>query len=139
MMSMIYSQSARYAIAALAALASLGEAESDGPVLVKELAAKINAPYHYLSKISLSLAKQGFINSIRGRGGGLTLARKASEITLEEIVIAIDGADSMNACAFDSGTCDERVDCAMHEYWAPARSNLLSFLRETKITDLANR
>lgn len=132
----IYSQSARYAIATLAAL---GESESDRPLLVRDLATKINAPYHYLSKIALTLVKRGFINSIRGRGGGLLLAKSPSEITLEEIVAAIDGAGSINSCAFDTGTCNEHSTCAMHEHWAPARTNLIKFLRETTVTDLANR
>ena len=133
---MIYSQSARYAIAALTAL---GESESPEPQLVKDLAAKIDAPYHYLSKISLTLVKRGFIKSIRGRGGGLLLAKSASEITLGEIVAAIDGTDSIDACAFDARRCDEHSPCALHDHWAPARANLNKFLHETTINDLVKQ
>ncbi len=73
------------------ALLSLALHESDRPTSVKEIAERTHLPQPYLEQILLSVKGAGLVRSKRGVGGGYVLARPASEITLADIVAAVEG------------------------------------------------
>ena len=73
------------------ALLSLALHESDRPTSVKEIAERTNLPQPYLEQILLAVKGAGLVRSKRGVGGGYVLARPPSEITLAEILAAVDG------------------------------------------------
>src|SRR5262249_31162279 len=77
-----------YAARALLSLALHG---SDRPTSVKEIAERTHLPQPYLEQILLSVKGAGLVRSKRGVGGGYVLARSAAEITLAEIVAAVEG------------------------------------------------
>jgi Rrf2 family protein len=77
----------RYAVVALAELAKSG----DHPVPVKELADRRGVPDQFLEQLFSTLRRAGFLTSHRGSKGGYTLARSPEEITVREVVQALDG------------------------------------------------
>src|SRR3954447_6002822 len=77
-----------YAARALLSLALHG---SDRPTSVKEIAERTNLPQPYLEQILLSVKGAGLVRSKRGVGGGYVLARPPVEITLADIVAAVEG------------------------------------------------
>lgn len=77
----------RYAVVALAELAKSG----DHPVPVKELAERRGVPEQFLEQLFSTLRRAGFLTSHRGSKGGYTLARSPEEITVLEVVQALDG------------------------------------------------
>jgi Rrf2 family protein len=77
----------RYAVVALAELAKSG----DHPVPVKELADRRGVPDQFLEQLFSTLRRAGFLTSHRGSKGGYTLARSPEEITVLEVVQALDG------------------------------------------------
>jgi Rrf2 family transcriptional regulator, iron-sulfur cluster assembly transcription factor len=97
---------------------------------------KLKVPKKYLQRLLTLLAKKGLITSTRGKFGGYALARKAEEITLAEIVDAVQGFSDEPTCFFGFGNCALTQPCVMHDVWADSQKNLLQILSSTKLSDL---
>jgi Rrf2 family protein len=125
------SQSVTYAIHAVLRLA---ESREGTPVSCGRLAEKGRMPERFLLQILRDLAKQGILQSTRGGGGGFTLGRQASEISLLEIIEAVDGPVGANLplkTGFPPGVGD-RLQEALSQIVAMTRSQLNS----VKLTSL---
>jgi Rrf2 family iron-sulfur cluster assembly transcriptional regulator len=132
---MIYSRSAEYAIRAFVHMAAL---PADDFAMVKNIAAECGAPAHFLAKILQDLARDGFLKSSKGPRGGFRLRPAAAEISLLQIVEAVDGVGRYDRCPAGSPECNERVACGMHDSWMVLRSRIIGYLEGTSIADLAN-
>jgi Rrf2 family iron-sulfur cluster assembly transcriptional regulator len=131
---MIYSRSAEYAIRAFVEMAEL----SDGDfALVKQIAADADIPAHFLAKILQDLARHGFLKSSKGPGGGFRLARAAAEVSMMQIVEAVDGAGRYDRCLNGSAECNDRVACGFHDSWMTLRSRIIDYLEGTSVADLS--
>ena len=94
-MGIIFSRQCEYALQAILHLASQPR---DSMTSIRELAAKLDIPYHFLAKILQSLATKGILNSQRGPAGGFALSKPPEEINLISVVEAIDGLAISNQC-----------------------------------------
>lgn len=112
----------RYAVVALAELAKSG----DHPVPVKELAERRGVPEQFLEQLFSTLRRAGFLNSHRGSKGGYTLGRSPEEITVLEVVQALDGVIGQEA--------DEAGGI-----WAEGVEALRSVFGETTISEIVER
>ena len=97
---------ADYAVVIMTAAARRGDAVR---VSAAELAQDTGVPLPTAQKIMGQLAGAGLLNSVRGAGGGFMLARPVTEISLADIVAAVEGPIAMTMC---SGS-DEASDCAL--------------------------
>src|SRR5690606_31557044 len=97
------SQAVGYASTALGSVAAAG----GKPVLVKEMAAACEIPAPYLSKIINQLARSGLVNTQRGVGGGVTLARSARDITIYDLCIALDDPIVQRRCMLGIAECSD--------------------------------
>ncbi len=97
---------------------SLAENWGKGPVLLKEIARDEEISEKYLSLIVIPLRTKGLVNSIRGARGGYTLARPPEEITVEQIMEAIEGRLSLVDCISDSARCSRAEECVTRDVWA---------------------
>jgi len=127
------SQAAGYAATALGFVASAG----GRPVLVKEIAEASGIPGSYLAKIIHSLARKGVVMTQRGIGGGVTLAKPATGITLMDICIALDDPVVEKRCMLGTSECSDERACPAHKYWTLQREKHLEFLRGTSVADIA--
>jgi len=127
------SQSAAYAIRALAYLADMGE----HPVLVKEISDAMNIPRAFLAKIIHTLGRKHLVMTQRGIGGGITLARKPASISLYEICAALDEPLLENWCVLGLPHCSEANPCPLHHFWKSQREKEWEFLHKTTIADVA--
>jgi Rrf2 family protein len=82
------------------------------------------------------LVRAGLLDSQRGARGGLTLARSASQITMLEIVEAIEGPIAFNRCTATPVQCDRIDRCAVHPVWQKAQDYLVDLLKTTSLADL---
>lgn len=112
----------RYAVVALAELARSG----DRPVPIKELAERREMPEQFLEQLFSTLRRAGLLASHRGMRGGYTLARSAEEITVLEIVQALDGKVG--------GEADEAGGI-----WAEGVSALRAVFAQTTVAEIARR
>jgi Rrf2 family protein len=131
---MIYSSACAYIIRALSRLAML---RPDGYVLIQELCEDTDLPRHFVAKIFQDLVRQGLLLSAKGRGGGFALPRPPSKIYLAEIVAAVDGPESLDACVLKLGPCNDQQPCPQHDQWEPIRAHLKKFLAETTLQDMS--
>jgi Rrf2 family protein len=108
-------------------------------VPIRSISDALGIPYHFLAKIVQTLAQADVLASSRGPSGGVALARPASQITLKEIVVAIDGADIFTACVLGLPGCGERKPCPLHEQWAPARDRIHRMFDHVSLAEMAER
>ncbi len=106
-----------YAARALVSLAL--HADETGPTSVRDIAERTGLPQPYLEQILLALKGAGVVRSKRGVGGGYVLARPAAEITLAEIVSAVDGPINVGDFGepHQQGACDHEGQCVLLAIW----------------------
>lgn len=131
---MIYSRSTEYAIRALIPLSKTPEGKY---TMVKAIAEQEQIPTHFLAKILQQLARKGLLRSSKGPMGGFSLRVPAKEIRLLDLVEALEGIRTPHLCIGGFGHCTKDQQCAMHEGWARLHENILDFLKEQTIADLA--
>jgi len=85
------SRASGYAVLSVLAIARQQRQDPGGSVQIKEIAAEHDLPHDYIAKLLTMLVKARILNSGRGRDGGFTLRRRASEISVLDIVEAVDG------------------------------------------------
>jgi Rrf2 family protein len=83
------------------------------------------------------LAKAGIVRSTRGVKGGFALAKKPAEISLLNVVEAIDGPVAMNICAVDKKNCCSSTTCAVHPVWVEIRGDVENKLSMWNFAKLA--
>lgn len=110
------SRQADYAIRAMMDLAEIPEGELSQ---TREIARRQEIPEKYLPTIVRTLARAGLIRTLRGSHGGVSLGRPASQITLRDVVEAIDGPLLLNRCLIRPGECGGTGDthCSLHNFW----------------------
>ncbi|HVU64431.1 MAG TPA: Rrf2 family transcriptional regulator [Phycisphaerales bacterium] len=126
-------QAAGYATAALGYLATAG----GKPLLVKEIADACAIPGPYLGKIVNTLRRVGLVQTQRGVGGGVTLARHPQEISLYTIAELLKDPICNRRCMLGTAECSEERACPAHRFWSEHREHTLDFLRKTTIADMA--
>lgn len=131
---MIFSSSTEYAIRGLSELAGRN---ADGPVMLDELVAGTDLPRDFLAKVFQKLVHGGVLRSAKGRGGGFSLARPAHEITLMNIVEAIDGPQIFDRCVVGLERCNDQMPCPQHDLYKPIRQRLKDYMLTTTLADLA--
>ena len=119
---------ADYAIRAVLFLSKLepGKRASTGQVAEEQ-----KIPPSFLAKIISQLSIAGLLHTSRGARGGVMLARAASDITLLDVVEAIDGPIALNECVGDEGLCAFGDDCPLHSVWCDAQDELVGRLKGT--------
>ena len=132
---MLYSKTAKYAVLALAEIAAR---ETDDLVATKLIAEATSSPYPLLAKIVNQLHRAGLIKATRGKEGGIRLARSATEITIKDVVVALDGEAILSDCPLLLEPCNCSRQCSLHSIWKPARDAVVNFLEETTIQAVAD-
>ena len=128
-----------YASRALLSLAL--HADEDGPTAVRDIAERTGLPQPYLEQILLALKGAGLVRSKRGVGGGYVLARPPEDITLSQIVSAVDGP--IVAADFgpphENGACDHEGQCILLAVWADVGEHMRRHLDSFTLADMVAR
>ena len=123
-----------YAVRVMVHLAALPKGTR---VPVTELARVGDAPASFVSKVLQQLVRAGMVASTRGMGGGFALAVHPAEVTLLDVVEAIEGPLQINLCLPGEHTCDRKTWCSVHPVWVEAQVALKSVLSSASIERLA--
>src|SRR5574341_2146873 len=124
---------ADYAVRAVLHLARAGNSER---AATSAIAKEQNIPPSFLAKIISQLSIAGLLHTSRGARGGVTLAREPREISLLEVVEAIDGPIQLNECVGEDGVCSFEGDCPLRPVWCEAQDELVSRLKSTDFGQL---
>lgn len=127
---------ADYAVRAVLYLSRLGTSQR---AATSEVAEEQHIPPSFLAKIISQLSIAGLLHTSRGARGGVTLAREPKEITLLEVVEAIDGPIQLNECVGENATCIFDNDCPLRSVWCDAQDELVTRLRGTNFETLMSQ
>src|SRR5512139_3843314 len=124
---------ADYAVRAVLHLAKVGNTERSA---TSTIAKEQNIPPSFLAKIISQLSIAGLLHTSRGARGGVTLARDPKDITLLEVVEAIDGPIQLNECVGSESACTFDDDCPIRSVWCEAQEELVTRLKKTDFAQL---
>ena len=127
---------ADYAVRAVLYLAHLGTNERAATSTVAE---EQRIPPSFLAKIISQLSIAGLLHTSRGARGGVTLAREPQDISLLEVIEAIDGPIQLNECVGEDSLCTFDDDCPLRPVWSEAQNELVTRLKKTTFAQLMQR
>jgi len=117
---------ADYAVRAVLYLARLGQNQR---AATSQIAEEQQIPPSFLAKIVSQLSVAGLLQTSRGARGGVSLAREPGQISLLEVIEAIDGPILLNECVSETGVCTFGDECPIHEVWCNAQAELVQRLK----------
>ena len=125
---------ADYAIRAVLYISKLADNQR---AATSQIAKEQRIPPSFLAKIISQLSIAGLLQTSRGARGGVTLAKSAHEITLLDVVEAIDGPIALNECVHDENACSFGEDCPLRPIWCEAQEDLVNRLKGTNFAQFA--
>lgn len=126
---------ADYAVRAVLYLAQRGTSQR---AATSQVAEEQHIPPSFLAKIISQLSIAGLLHTSRGARGGVTLARDPKDITLLEVIEAIDGPIQLNECIGEGGSCTFDENCPLKPIWCEAQNDLVARLKGTNFAELLN-
>jgi Rrf2 family protein len=135
---MKFSAKSEYALRALVEMAGYNDHQ---PVGVKEIALRQGIPERFLEQQITVLRKAGIIKSQRGAQGGVSLARSPEDITVFEVIEALEGPLTEVSCTSNGGIaeCTRNSKCAVQDLWCQLGSAVESVLKGITLKGLASR
>jgi len=120
------------------ALLSLALHPEEQPTSVRDIAERTGLPQPYLEQILLALKGAGLVRSKRGVGGGYVLARRPHEVTLAQIVSAVDGPITVGDFGepHQDGACDHEGQCVLLAVWHVVGDHMRHHLESYRLSDL---
>ncbi|HXH04785.1 MAG TPA: Fe-S cluster assembly transcriptional regulator IscR [Candidatus Competibacteraceae bacterium] len=125
----------RYAVTAMMDLAIH---DKDGPVTLAEISQCQGISLSYLEQLFAKLRKHALVEGVRGPGGGYRLARPADQITVADIITAVDEKLDATRCA-GRKDCQNGRRCLTHELWSDLSEQILSFLQGITLAQFVER
>lgn len=102
-------------------------------VPIREVSTDLDISFHFLTKVLQQLNEAGIVESFRGPRGGVRLSRPPDEITLKQIVVAIDGRALFTECVLGLPGCGDEAPCPLHADWSSQRDGLNNMLVATTL------
>lgn len=133
---MTFSRSCEYALQAALYL-GVKHAEGIRVVSLQEIADAQEIPPTFLSKILQTLVRQKLLTSQKGSKGGFTLARNPVDVTLLDIVSAIDGLDMFDRCGIGLRACSDDNPCPVHHEYKVIKNKVRQVLTHKTLAELS--
>ena len=124
---------ADYAVRAVLHLARINGNER---AATSQVAKEQHIPPSFLAKIISQLSIAGLLHTSRGARGGVTLARDPKDVSLLEVIEAIDGPIMLNECVGENSICTFDDDCPLRPVWCEAQEELVNRLKSTNFQQL---
>lgn len=104
-----------------------------------EVAKEIEAPHFFTAKILQRLVRGGFIQSVKGKGGGFFFDPDKPDLPLEKLISATEGDRTFSGCAFGLKQCSDDQPCPLHEQYAPIRKAIGELISRETVQSLAEK
>ena len=132
------SSKGRYAVMALTDLAKFNLKD---PVSLRDISLRQGISLVYLEQLFLKLKKNKIVKSIRGKKGGYVLNKKASEVKISDILLAVDEKIKTVGCKkYSKQGCNGRSSkCITHDFWDELENYINDFFRKKNLEDLTNQ
>lgn len=129
----------RQADYAIRSMVHLAQVTMNGRISTAAIAEAEGIPLPFLTKVISRLATAGLVTTSRGMGGGVSLAHPPDEVTLLQVVEAVDGPILLNHCLLRAGACEREANCAAHDVWSEIQDRFVQELKSVTMRDLALR
>jgi Rrf2 family iron-sulfur cluster assembly transcriptional regulator len=116
---------------AVTAMIDLALRQHSGPVTLAAISQRQEISLSYLEQLFGKLRRHQLVESTRGPGGGYTLAKKASDITVADIILSVDEP-------IDATHCGGKENCMTHDLWASLNSRMVEFLDSVNLQKLVD-
>jgi len=121
------------------AMLDLAARYNEGPVMVKEIAARQDLSEKYLEQILSELRKAGLVISTQGKNGGFQLGKAPDKITLLDIINVLEGGMAPVGCVDNPSQCERSENCIMRDVWESISNNCNSLLSRWSLKELMDR
>jgi len=111
--------------------------EAGRRVAIVSMARERKLPVPFVRRIVSSLVEKGILSAVRGVGGGVSLARDAQDLTLWDVVEAVEGPQCPSPCHAEPRVCPLSSGCPIRGVWTSAANVLENHLRSIRMSDLA--
>ncbi len=108
-------------------------------VAMKDVSKRQKISFKYLWLVIHPLISRGLIESIRGAGGGYRLAKKPSEITVYDIITAVEGDLYFVDCVSEKYRCNMKTNCLARRVWMGASDVLSNYFKSITLADIINK
>ena len=123
---------------ALIAMKHLAQKRCGGTsICAREIAEQYDIPIELMAKVLQRLVRRGLLASHQGTRGGYQLGRTPTQISVADVIQAIDGPVTVTACSTEEGTCDQYSKCNVRDPLWRVRERILTALGECTIAELA--
>jgi Rrf2 family protein len=123
-----------YGLRAMVFLASMSPEEV---VPFREIARRMDVPEEFLAKILKTLVSRKLVQSTRGARGGYRLARSPAEISMLDVIEAVEGPVRVNVCQDNHDACKLSRSCTMYGVWKLGQERMLEVYRSARLDGLA--
>lgn len=123
---------------AVTAMIDLAMNDSEGPVTLAEISERQRISLSYLEQLFGKLRRRALVSSVRGPGGGYNLARKSDELTVAEIIRAVDEPIDATQCGGMENCRGERK-CLTHDLWASLNDKIFEYLNGVTLAQLVSK
>ena len=106
---------------------------------IDEIASAIQAPRFYIAKILQRLVRQGFLVSLKGKGGGFFFDNTRPDLSIKDVITSIQGDSIITGCGFGLSHCSNDNPCPLHDKYAPIREAIDKLVSTETIQSLAAR
>ncbi|MFD0930882.1 Fe-S cluster assembly transcriptional regulator IscR [Methylophilus glucosoxydans] len=122
---------------AVTAMLDIALYEADKPVTLAGISERQSISLSYLEQLFSRLRKQGLVSSVRGPGGGYRIAKAHHEISVSDIITAVDEQIDATQCGGNEN-CHDEGRCMTHELWASLNSKILDYLSGVTLADMVD-
>ena len=123
---------------AVTAMIDLALRQNNGPVTLAAISQRQQISLSYLEQLFGKLRRHQLVESTRGPGGGYTLGRKATEISVADIILSVDEPIDATHCAGKENCLGESGKCMTHELWSSLNQRMIDFLNSVHLQKLVD-
>lgn len=122
---------------AVTAMLDLALHDGDGPVTLSGISARQGISLSYLEQLFGKLRRHGIVDSVRGPGGGYRLARDLGELTVADIIVAVDEPIDATRCG-GMQNCHDEHRCLTHNLWTGLNDHIFRYLQSVNLKQLVD-
>jgi len=123
---------------AVTAMIDLALRQDNGPVTLAAISQRQNISLSYLEQLFGKLRRNELVESTRGPGGGYSLGRKASDITVADIIVSVDEPLDATHCGGKENCQSDGTRCMTHDLWTTLNARMLEFLESVTLQKLVD-
>lgn len=122
---------------AVTAMVDIGMRHGTGPVTLAEISGRQKISLSYLEQLFGKLRRRNIVDSVRGPGGGYCIARDMSQLTVADIILAVDEPIDATQCA-GKENCKDEEKCLTHDLWMNLNARIFDYLESVTLRQLVD-